>query len=265
MNSTKRYRLVNIRLQHFWGIVAVLLCTAALSGTAGEQQQKSSGTDDVRIHEEFENLDDWEALTFDKIDRHSTYEIAEADGERVLKAESKNSASALVYKHTFNVRKYPVVSWRWKIQRVYEEGDAKTKEGDDYPMRLYIIFEYNPAEAGWIRKAKYATAKKMHGEYPPDSTLNYIWANREHDKQILTNAYTDRAKLVILQTGNERAGQWVTERINIREDYRKAFGENPPEKASIAIMNDSDNTGASSVSWIDDIRVFGEENDESSN
>lgn len=71
--------------------------------------------------------------------------------------------------------------------------------------------------------------------------------------------YTDRAKMVIRRTGNEHAGGWVAEKINILEDYQKAFGEDPPAKATIAVMNDSDNTGASSMSWFDDIRVIAED------
>ena len=49
---------------------------------------------------------------------------------------------------------------------------------------------------------------------------------------------------------------WQDEEINILQDYRSAFGKEPPSIASIAIMNDSDNTGQQSVSYIDFIEVF---------
>jgi hypothetical protein len=48
----------------------------------------------------------------------------------------------------------------------------------------------------------------------------------------------------------------VEEEANILEDYTKAFGAAPPAIASIAIMNDSDNTGESSVSYVDYIEVY---------
>jgi hypothetical protein len=48
------------------------------------------------------------------------------------------------------------------------------------------------------------------------------------------------------------------ESVNIIEDYVKAFGVKPPEKAGIAIMNDSDNTGEQSVSYLDYIEVYRE-------
>jgi hypothetical protein len=36
----------------------------------------------------------------------------------------------------------------------------------------------------------------------------------------------------------------------------KAFGEDPPSVANLAIMNDSDNTGESAVSYIDYIEIY---------
>jgi Ca2+-binding EF-hand superfamily protein len=51
-------------------------------------------------------------------------------------------------------------------------------------------------------------------------------------------------------------GTWQAEEVNILSDYKKAFGTSPPELASLAIMNDSDNTGQASVSYLDFIEVF---------
>jgi Protein of unknown function (DUF3047) len=38
--------------------------------------------------------------------------------------------------------------------------------------------------------------------------------------------------------------------------HKLAFNRNPPEVATIAIMNDSDNTGEASVSYIDFIEIL---------
>ena len=72
----------------------------------------------------------------------------------------------------------------------------------------------------------------------------------------MTSPYTNRAKLIALQRGSEKAGGWQIEEVNILEDYRLAFGIDPPAAASLAVMNDSDNTGQSSLSYVDFIEVF---------
>ncbi len=208
------------------------------------------------LYEEFHDLEQWRELTFPKINAHSRYTIEIDNGITYLKAESNSSASGIVLKKDFNVYDFPKARWRWKISKVYESGDAKQKAGDDYPIRVYIVFKYDPDTASLGQKIKYGLAKKLYGEYPPFSSLNYIWANRKHEENILTNTYANEAKMIILQTGAEHAGTWKDEEVNILDDYRTAFGEDPPPVASIAIMNDSDNTGENSISYIDFIEVF---------
>jgi hypothetical protein len=61
--------------------------------------------------------------------------------------------------------------------------------------------------------------------------------------------------MIILESGADHAGEWRTEQVNILEDYEAAFGEAPPDTASLGIMNDSDNTGEQSVSYIDFIEI----------
>ncbi len=232
---------------HF-SLIVLFLVWIAICGFAREPASL--------FREDFNDLKNWKPLTFPKIKKHSTYKIEKNGAESFLKTASEASASGLIYKNKFNVYEYPLVKWRWKVENVYQKGDAKTKKGDDYPLRVYIIFEYNPDSASFFDKVKYNTAKLVYGEYPPDSGLNYIWANKNHREYFITSAYTSRSKMIIRQKGVKNLGSWQNERVNIVEDYQAAFGEPPPARASIAIMNDSDNTGESSVSFIDYIEVY---------
>jgi hypothetical protein len=220
-------------------------------------------TKTVLFREDFNTLQNWEPFFFSTIEKHSTYAIVADGTSAYLEAHSNASASALIYKKTFNVYDYPMVSWRWKVDNIYQGGNAKTKKGDDYPLRVYITFPFDQGKAGFLEKVKYASARLVFGEYPPQSCLNYIWANRHFEEDVLTSSYTEKSKLIPLKSGSELAGMWQSEEINIIEDYRRAFGSKPPETARLAIMNDSDNTGESSVSYLDYIEVYREkrEND----
>ena len=209
----------------------------------------------ILLREEFNDLDDWDPLHFDKIDEHSVYTIVEEEGA-YLKAESKASASGIVYKREFNVFDHPKVRWRWKVSHVYEKGDARKKSGDDYPIRIYIMFKYDPETASFGKKLKYGLAKKLYGKYPPHSSINYIWANRRHEEQVITNTYASEAMMILLQSGEENVGKWVEQEVDVLKDYRKVFGEAPPSVARLAIMNDSDNTKERAVSYVDYIEVY---------
>jgi len=210
----------------------------------------------ILISEHFLNLENWRPLYFPKIKKHTRYAVVNEDGKTYLKAESNASASAIIYKKEFSVYEYPRMRWKWKADNIYNKGNVKEKSGDDYPVRVYVIFKYDPDKASFGQKIKYGLAKKIYGEYPPHSTLNYIWANRKDEVGIVTNSYADEAKMIILQSGPDRVGLWQEEDVNMLDDYRKAFGTDPPAIAGIAIMNDSDNTGEHSVSYIDYMEVY---------
>jgi hypothetical protein len=210
---------------------------------------------EIFFREEFNNLEHWKPLHFPKIKNHTKYSI-ERDGDGgYLKAKSNASASGIIFKEEFNVFEYPKVIWRWKVSNVFKKGNAKKKSGDDYPLRVYIIFKYNSDTASFGQKIKYGLAKAIYGEYPPHSSLNYIWANKQHNETIITNPYASEAKMLILQTGKENADKWIEQEIDIIKDYRIAFDKDPPAIGSFAIMSDSDNTGESAFSYIDYIEV----------
>jgi hypothetical protein len=228
----------------------LILCTIVITSPSFAQEPRAL------FQEDFNSLDNWKPLHFPKIKRHSEYSIVKEKDNALLKTVSNNSASGIVYQNNFNVYDYPLVKWRWKIENVYQKGDPKIKQGDDYPIRIYIIFKYEPEASPFFERVKYEAARLVYGDYPPDSSLNYIWSSKEHPERILGSTYTAKAQMVLIDKGEKDLGKWITHEINIIKDYQEAFGHNPPAIASLAIMNDSDNTGEKSISYIDYIKVF---------
>ena len=230
----------------------VVLALMVIAGSAIAQQER-----DVLLKEEFNSTSRWEQLTFPKIEKHTQYSIEQQDGNGILVARTDASASGLVYNKEFDAAKYPRLRWRWKVSNVYAKGDATSKKGDDYPIRIYITFKYDPDKAGFGLRTKYGLAKRFFGKYPPHSSLNYIWANRPHKKNVLVSPYTGRSIMIALRSGAGDAGKWVTEDVDIVEGYKKAFGKLPPATpASLAIMGDSDNTGEKATAYIDYIEIY---------
>jgi hypothetical protein len=133
-------------------ILFVLMLAFPVNSARTEEKQ-------ILLREDFTTLDNWKPLYFPKIKKHSAYTI-EKDGDRhYLKAESNASASAIVYKESFSVHDYPKVKWRWKVDNIYVKGDPSRKEGDDYAIRVYVMFEYEPEKAGFGERIKYSLAK----------------------------------------------------------------------------------------------------------
>jgi hypothetical protein len=235
------------------GIGTWLLCCACLVCTI-PAPVFAAGT--VFLDEHFGSLDRWQPLLFPNISRHSTYNADRCDAGSCLQMASDNSASALVLRQPFNVYQFPKLAWRWKISNVYQKGDSSTKAGDDYPARLYVMFAYEPEHASLAKRIKYQMAKTLYGQYPPDSSISYIWDNRESQATVITNAYASEAKMIPVSAGPAKVNTWQEYTADIVQDYRRAFGQDPPPTATLAVMNDSDNTGEAAKSWIQYIRIL---------
>ena len=164
------------------------------------------------------------------------YEVVQEDGRRCIKATSNASASALYYEIEFDPREYPFLAWRWKVNNILAKGDELKKEGDDYAARVYVVF---PSVLFWRTKA-----------------VNYIWANKLPAGQAVPNPFTSNACMIAVQSGPSLVGQWLEEKRNLLEDYRKCFGEDPPKAGAVAIMTDTDNTEEQAVAWYGPIRLI---------
>ena len=59
--------------------------------------------------------------------------------------------------------------------------------------------------------------------------------------------------IIVVQSGKENRGDWVTENRGIVKDYHKVFGKAPELLTAVAIMVDTDNTNNSALTFFDDI------------
>lgn len=164
------------------------------------------------------------------------------DGATVIRAQSERSASGLVIPLTIDPATYRYIRWEWKIDSVLENGDMTRKDGDDFAARVYITFDYDKSNLGFRDRVRYFFIRTFTSFDVPLRALNYVWANKAEIETIVPSPYTDWVYLVAAQSGSERAGEWILNTRDILEDYRSAFGENPPDISGISIMTDSDNT-----------------------
>lgn len=199
---------------------------------------------------------DWAPMTFKDIPVHTRYSLVGDGGVTVLKAESEKSASGLIRDlgaRKIDIREYPILKWRWKIANLIKGADHTRKSGDDYPARIYIAFQYDPAKAGAGMRMKYGLARAATGSYPPHAGINYIWDGKAPAGTMAPNAHTDRVMMFVVESGPRRVGEWVEIERNVYADYKRAFGEEPPLVSGIAVMTDTDSTGEAATAWYGDI------------
>lgn len=171
------------------------------------------------------------------------------DGTPVIKAVSESAISTVTTPLKADPNTFQYLQWEWKIESVLESGDLTEKDGDDFAARIYVTFDYPASKLPFGQKIKYRIYKTFTSFDIPLRSLNYVWASSEEVGTIAESPFTSWVQYIVVQSGNGQAGEWISNKRNILEDYRKAFGEEPPEISGITIMTDSDNTGESTKAW----------------
>lgn len=197
----------------------------------------------------------WKPLTFPKIPKQTRYTVVQEESRPAIFAESRQAASALYRPLDLDPKAYPLLAWCWKIDRIISKGDETKKTGDDYAARVYVTFKFDLGKASLWERMKFGTMKLLYGEYPPKAAINYIWANRLRKGEVVANAYTDRARMVAVESGAERVGQWACEARNVEDDYRRLFGEEPTRLSGVAVMTDTDDTNEEASAYYADLAL----------
>ena len=140
-----------------------------------------------------------------------------------------------------------------KIDGVLQKGDMTEKDGDDYAARIYITYEYSRKDLPFGERIKYGTMKTFTSFDIPLRSMNYVWANKAKVGRIQENVFTNWVHMVATESGNDKAGTWVTSTANVYDSYKEAFEEEPKNITGVAIMTDSDNSKGSATAYYGNI------------
>ena len=210
-----------MRSKTLWG--AVLLTVAIPAGAVDEKLmigQFSAG-----------DRQDWQTKSFKGETRYS---IDDRSGQRALFADSQGTASGLYREIRVDLNRTPWLNWSWRVDKVLNGVDERSKAGDDYPARVYVVV--SGGAAFWKTRS-----------------LVYVWSSNQPVGTTWNNAFTANARVMALRSGTKDAGRWVSEKRDIRADFWQLFGEDIEAIDAVALMTDTDNSGQSATAWYGDI------------
>ena len=180
--------------------------------------------------------------------------VSEASG-RVLRAYSQAAASSLVHTLPGTVASNTRLQWRWKVSQAVPKSAMASKATDDYAARVYVFFDYDKSRLPFTDRVKIDMARTLYGAELPTAALCYVWGTADAIGAIGPNPYTDRVRMIVLQRGDAKAGQWMSESRDLAADVQAAFGESAPAVTGIALSADTDNTGATVEARFGDLRL----------
>src|SRR4029077_21037427 len=148
------------------------------------------------------------------------YSVQQDGDRRVLRALSKGLGIQAAREYEWNVDTYPVLAWSWRPMIFPTGADERASGTNDSALAVYFLVPYSR-----IRGPK---------------AVKYIWSEKVPvGTRLESNGGLTQVR--VLDSGTDRRGQWVEQRVNAREDYLKYFDEKDvPKAAGIAVLTDSD-------------------------
>ncbi len=196
----------------------------------------------------------WAHQTLPKVERANDFALIEDDGATVLRIES--DAAASTWLHGLETRvEAGRLSWRWKVSNPVVGSDFTRKDGDDYAARVYVLFDYPVDQLGFGDRLKITLARTFHDVELPAAAIAYVWGTAQDVGETGPNPYTDRVRMLVVNSGAAGTGQWHSVERDLAADFERLFGEPAPPVAGIAVGADTDNTGERVTTWFGDLRL----------
>lgn len=195
----------------------------------------------------------WRVWQISGLKRPTEYRLVDHEGRTVVFARSQGSASGLVFPVSIDLRAFPYLHWHWKVPALIPGADNTRRHTEDSPVRIVVTFDGDKSRLPLEDRIFADQFKLFTRQEFPYAILMYIWENRAPVGTVIENLHTSRIRMVVVESGTNGLGEWREVTRNLYEDYKRAFGEEPPPVRSVGIMTDSDNTGASAEAYYGDI------------
>ncbi|MGH7325846.1 MAG: DUF3047 domain-containing protein [Candidatus Rokuibacteriota bacterium] len=202
--------------------LATALVAFAVAGSARAQQ-----AGDCKVIENFaqakvgELPTDWRVREEEGKD---VYSVREEGGLHFLHAHARGLGVQAAKQYEWDLNAYPVLAWSWRPIEFPQGADEKEGKNDS-AVAVYLLGPYS-------RVLGFKSVK-------------YIWSEKVVPGTRLSSS-RGRTQVLVLRSGAARKGEWVEERVNVRNDYLKFFDEKEvPKPAGVAVLTDSDDTRSS--------------------
>ena len=174
----------------------------------------------------------WEKTEFSG---DASVELVRDEGRTAVRLRSTRDSFALHRDVVVDVRRFPVLSWSWKVTRLPSGGDVREAGRDDQAAQVYVVFPRWPAPR------------------TSSDVIGYVWDGRAPVGTTLTHPKAPNVRVVVLQSGPARLDTWVREQRDVAADFQALFGRVPPRVGKVALMIDSDDTRSEAEALFGDL------------
>ncbi len=185
------------------------------------------------------------------------FSLVQDEGRTVLRIASRQSASSLLHRLTPPLPASRL-AWSWRTDAWPSGlGSFGDKAGDDFSLRLYLMFDYPMAKVPLGQRLLIQMARGIYGADVPAATLCYVADPRVPAETLRVSPYTSRVQVMVVRSEHKPGAWWAQER-DLLADFQRAFGaefgQGVPPVAAVALAADTDQGGGQLDAWFSDLR-----------
>ena len=190
-------------------------------------------------------LEPWQPWLMVRGNDLTKYRAAEVDGVVAVEAEGVTGGSGMWRKIRIDPQHNPIMEFRWRLPVPPPGTPPLTVTAAKSPIaRLSLAFHGDPATLDFEDRVKLRMARALTVNGLPYASLLYVWMMNVPVDTVIHDSRTDRVRLIVVESGPARAGQWITVRRNVVEDFKRAFGEEPGDIVGVGLMTDYGDDGS---------------------
>jgi hypothetical protein len=194
----------------------------------------------------------WEPYFVRRGTAPTSYRVVELDGGAALEADAQEGGSGLYRKIRIDPKRHSVLEWRWRVPA--DPGTPlAASSGSSALARVTLAFHGDPNKLDFDDRAKLRLAMLLTANGLPYASLIYVWMLDVPAETVLRSPYTDRVRMIVVESGTQRIGQWITVRRNVLEDFRRAYDEEADDIVAVGLMTDPGDDGSRRRSFYGDI------------
>ena len=167
-------------------------------------------------------------------DNKTNYSIGSNENGNFLKATADNAASGLGKELKIDLNKTPFINITWKVEKDLSGIKEDTKKGHDFAARVFVI-------------------KKTGATPLSNRAINYVFSSNNEIGFNSPSPYTKKSIDSVLSTTKNNLNEWVSVKVNVKEDFKKFHNLDVNELDGLAIMSDTDNSKMKAVTYYQNI------------
>lgn len=170
-------------------------------------------------------------------DAEKPYRVRRHGRDAFVEARVSDSSILMLSLAQWNPRRFPILTWCWRADRLPEGGDERFGATNDSAAGVYVFYSLT-----WLGAPRH---------------VKYVWSTTLPLDSVGRRNRIFRPWYIVAESGAENLGRWTFEAADLERDHGRTYGGDPKDRTvGLGLLTDADNTGTRAETWYGELRAW---------